>query len=248
MRLFHTFLHFLYVVLASWALGFFSCVEITPNVYVMRKSPSITCFEGQHLVHLPYYIAGVIVYVIGLPTYYSFMYIVLYQTKFKTPFLLSIKELVHKLLLKNRSVYKADRQYIISAQLFLKLVILLALNFILTSVPTQGIIIFLAIGAYFIFLLHFKPYKERYHLIIDYLCQLCCILTICCGILFYVNEFERKQEQDRLTFITIAITVLFLIFASMFMVKDIMKAILILKDKSNAPVVSSSQKLDKQED
>ena len=241
LRLFHTFLHFMYVILASWALGFFSCSEIgNSGVFVMRKAPTFVCYQEDHLYHLPYYTVALFVYVIGIPCYYSTLYALMYQNRVKSPFMLSIKDLVSQLLLKNKSVYKPDRQFIISAQLFLKLAILLALNFILDSVPSQAVVIFMAIFGYFSFLLHYKPYNERYHLQIDYLCQFCCIVTVSMGMLFYVNDIEDKSFSDRYTLITIGTTAIFISIASIFMLKDCLKAYKVLKEMATALTAKSS--------
>ena len=238
-KAFHVLLQFMYVSLCTWALGFYNCNAVESK-YAMAKEPSIFCYEGIHAANEPYFVAALVLYVIGLPIYFSTLYIILYQTRYKHPMLLSMKKGVERLLLSGASIYKPSTQFVVSAQLLMKLSILLVQNFISDSVPTQAVVIQLALFTYIGFLIYFKPYSEKDHTIADIFCQICSTLTIACGILFYTNKptnsstVEQKKITDRvnsLTAIVITITTCCVVAACIFVARDIHRGGKVLKVK-----------------
>ena len=89
----------------------------------------------------------------------------------------------------------------------------------------QAIIVMLLIFTYLGFLIHAKPYKKNEHTIIDIFCQMCSIITLSCGILFYVLQFDNTSNNgqiyaDPLTFIVVASTIVLSLVVLVQMRKD----------------------------
>ena len=229
-RAFHILLQFMYVSLASWALGFFNCYKFGDN-FVLTKAPIYECYTGQHADNQGYFIAGVIFYVIGIPFYFSFMYICIYQTKWKNATSMKLKNLFEKILKNNASIYKPETQFIITAQLLMKFVIISVQNFLPGQVSSQAVIIQLAIFTYIGFLIYFKPYVEKDHTIADIICQICSVLTIGVGILFLTSSKTDYARSNGLTTIVLTVTTLCVLSSVIFVAKDIRrgKTILTLK-------------------
>ena len=217
-RAFHILLQFIYVSLASWALGYFSCYKFGDK-YVLTKAPIYECYTGLHQQNMGYFIAGIIFYVIGIPVYFITMYVILYQEGIKTPRMLKMKSLFQKILKNNASIYKPETQFIIAAQILLKLVIISVQNFMSGQISSQAVIIQMAIFTYIGFLIYFKPYVEKHHTVADMLCQICSVITIGTGILFLTNTDQSRVAG--LTSIVVTVTTLCVVGSVVFVAKDI---------------------------
>ena len=230
LRAFHILLQFTYVSLTSWALGYFNCYRFG-DILVLTKSPVYECYTGEHGANMGYFVAAVIIYVIGIPLYFTSVYIIIYQRRFKSPFAEKLKTFYEKIIGNKLSIYKKDVQFTLVAQLLLKLVLIMIQNFLHdpSDRPMQAVIILLALFCYFGFLIHFKPYSEKDHNFADMLCQICSLLTICIGILFLTNSDEGKVPG--LTSVVVLITSLCVLSSFIFVSRDLHrgKKILTLK-------------------
>eukprot|EP00835_Amoeboradix_gromovi_P003448 NODE_228_length_13820_cov_0.664893.p1 type:complete len:1943 gc:universal NODE_228_length_13820_cov_0.664893:12388-6560(-) len=226
LRGFHILLQLMYVSLTSWALGYFNCYQFGDQT-VMTKSPTFECNTGLHLYNLPYFLMAVIFYVVGIPLYFSTLYVLMYQTKVQSALANKIKEKLHLILRTDVSIFKRDTQFIIVAQIMMKFVILMVQNFISTQsgqaedqIATQAVIIQLALFTYIGFLIYFKPYNEKDHTLADIFCQICSVLTIGCGILFLTTP-RPSTRIEGLTVIVIGITTACIVSSVLFVAKDI---------------------------
>ena len=227
-RAFHILLQFMYVSLTSWALGYFNCYQFGDKM-VLSKAPVYECYTGLHQENLGYFTAAIIFYVVGIPVYFSSIYLIIYQTKVKTPFALKLKNLFQKIIRNNTSIYKAETQFVVSAQLLMKLVIMIVQNFMSDQISSQAVIIQLAIFTYIGFLIYFKPYVERDHTIADVLCQVCSVLTIGAGILFLTNTNPTRIVG--LTSIVVTVTMVCVVASVLFIAKDIHRGKRVLTTK-----------------
>ena len=231
-RAFHILLQFMYVSLTTWALGFFNCYEFG-GTYVMTKAPVFECYKGEHLENMPYFTMAVIFYVVGIPLYFSTLYFIIYQTKFKGQFALNLKRLVELFVRSDTSIYKPATQFIVSVQLIMKLVILLVGNFMSDQISSQAVIIQFAIFVYVGFLIYFKPYVQNDHTLADLICQVCSVVTLGCGILFLTNTDNSSSSQrvQALTAIVIATTSACVLCAVVFVAKDLHRGSKLLTEK-----------------
>ena len=250
-RTFHVILQFLYVSLCSWALGYFSCSsygEPEDNKFVMRKSPGFFCYQDKHEENKPYFVLAVIFYVVGMPLYFSTLYFCMYQKRYSHPFMEKMRVLVPKLVISESSIFRKDVQFIITAQLLMKLVILLVQNFVYYSIAMQAVIIQIALFTYIGFLIYFKPYVERDHTLADIFCQICSVLTIGCGILFLTNNTEASKVDYtvQLTTLVFIITGSCVISSVVFVGRDIYRASKLLKIKLDKSDIVKERRASKQ--
>eukprot|EP00834_Sanchytrium_tribonematis_P001302 NODE_31_length_37178_cov_0.413576.p1 type:complete len:1968 gc:universal NODE_31_length_37178_cov_0.413576:11393-5490(-) len=230
-RGFHILLQFIFVSLCSWSLGFFNCVQFGPDL-VVNQARSFVCYQGTHLRNLPYFISSVAIYAFGIPLYFTFIYFCMYQTIFKSDRWISIKDQMTKLIITENTIYKPNTQFIVVVQIIMKLIILASQNFI-GSVPTQAMIIQLTIFTYIGFLIYFKPYVERDHTLADIFCQICCILTLSCGILFLTDVGDNPDMNNFLTALVIGITCVCVVGAIVFVGRDFKRGTVVLTKKLN---------------
>ena len=217
-KAFHVLLQFIYVSLASWALGYYNCIPFGDKI-ALKKEPAQLCYQGKHASHQAYFDAAIVIYVVGIPVYFSFLYFCVYQSYFTNSLFLKLKHYATLLIINKESIFKQDKQFIIVMQFFLKLSIILVQNFLINSIPTQAVIIQFVFFIYIGFLLYSKPYVEWDHNMADIVCQCCSIATIACGILFYTTS-----ANVLLTVIVIGITCLCVISAVVFVARDIKRA------------------------
>eukprot|EP00834_Sanchytrium_tribonematis_P002663 NODE_87_length_21893_cov_0.496559.p5 type:complete len:366 gc:universal NODE_87_length_21893_cov_0.496559:16678-15581(-) len=223
-RGFNLLLQFIFVSLTSWALGYFNCVDFgagQDKTLVLLKSPAYECYTGAHKDNFPFFLTATIIYVVGIPLYFTSMHIGLYQNKFKGGFATSVKSNLTRLLITDNTIFKPTTQFIVAAQLYMKLIILLVQNLFYSSIVSQAMIIQLTVFAYIGFLIHFKPYVERDHTLADVFCQICSVLTLSCGILFFTNNTKTGSFAETLSVITIGITCLCVLAAIIFVGKDL---------------------------
>ena len=55
-----------YFLLAQQAVAFFDCESNNAGKRLLRADPSVACYEGAHLAHLPLGVAGVLAYPVGM--------------------------------------------------------------------------------------------------------------------------------------------------------------------------------------
>ena len=55
-----------YFLLAQQAVAFFDCESNNAGKRLLRADPSVACYEGAHLAHLPLGVLGILVYPVGM--------------------------------------------------------------------------------------------------------------------------------------------------------------------------------------
>ena len=222
LAIYHMFIQVVYVSLCTWILGFFSCKRFGTSL-VMVKYPSESCMSEVYKAQMPNFVLGILVYVIGVPLYFSTLFYWKNQNKN-----MRLKGFSTGWLYSKTSDFKDNGQYIMAVHLSLKCCIVACQAFLNDVTILQAIIVMLLIFTYLGFLIHTKPYKKNEHTIIDIFCQVCSIITLSCGILFYVLQFgssttstsTTQSYADPLTFVVIASTILLSIVVLIQMRKD----------------------------
>ena len=216
---FHVLLQIMFVALCSWVLGYFSCVPFGSKL-VMTKSPANECYTGQHLEYLPLFSLGIIVYVIGIPLYF----LVLFQ--FRKSSFAFLRLYSEKVLFARNSDFVESGQIIIVIALKVKACMIAVATF-LNQIPVlQAIMVSMLCFVYMSFLIHLKPYKKSKHTIVDMCCHIGSIVTLNCGVLFYVlmTTSLEKTYQPLLTYIVISTTVLILLLVFYQVIRDFKQA------------------------
>ena len=203
LAIYHLFIQVMYVALCTWILGYFSCKQFGSSRVVMVKEPAISCADDEYLRQMPYFVLGIIVYVLGIPLYFLALYTMRSQTKY-----LNLKKFATFLLYTKTSDYRENGQYVLAVHLGLKCLMVTCQAFLNNITILQAMIIILLVFTYLGFLLHAKPYLKPQHNVIDIMCQICSIITLTCGILFYVFQLTLTSPQilNILTIIVIATT------------------------------------------
>ena len=194
---FHIFLQVIFITLCSWILGYFACVKFGDKSVFIR-SPSLECYTGKHLDNLPLFIGATLLYVIGIPLYFF----VLFKFKYsKRPILQYYADMV---LFRRDSDYNENGMFIIVISLIARVFMIAAATF-LNDVPVlQAMVVMSCCFVYLSYLIHLKPYKEQEHTKIDIYTQIASIVTLNCGILFYVMLTTKYGNQFELG-LTIAV-------------------------------------------
>ncbi|KAI9140039.1 hypothetical protein BKA69DRAFT_593091 [Paraphysoderma sedebokerense] len=164
------------------------------------------CYSDQWNAAVPYGLAGIIVYVIGIPLYYSALLYVIYQKSYQGTFWRQAKEVVPKIMTFEH-IYKPEKQRFILVQLLQKFCLIVVSMFFssrtgLQIVLTQAILL-VCLLLYF----RFKPYKYTVLNILEVASIICSMSVLGLGLPFHIDNF-KKSGQVGLIF-----AMLFLIFA-----------------------------------
>ncbi|KAI9140027.1 hypothetical protein BKA69DRAFT_592450 [Paraphysoderma sedebokerense] len=157
-RIFNALLSILFANLATKSLGLFDCTLEQDGYYYLDADASMRCYSDQWNAAVPYGLAGIIVYVIGIPLYYSALLYVIYQKSYQGTFWRQAKEVVPKIMTFEH-IYKPEKQRFILVQLLQKFCLIVVSMFFssrtgLQIVLTQAILL-VCLLLYF----RFKPYK-----------------------------------------------------------------------------------------
>ena len=187
---FHIFLTAIYVLLCSWILGFFSCVHVGDSL-VMVKDPTIVCYSGIHKQHEGLYVFMTILYVIGIPMYFIVGYNLKHQTKYPKLQAFSRNAIYFK-----NSDFKDTAEFTVAVYLCFKLAIILCQALLNEVVILQAMFVMLITFLHVGYLLHLKPYKVKQHTVLDICCQICCVITLSCGIFYYVIPLAARKSSS----------------------------------------------------
>eukprot|EP00835_Amoeboradix_gromovi_P000746 NODE_28_length_33831_cov_0.361200.p1 type:complete len:1876 gc:universal NODE_28_length_33831_cov_0.361200:12645-7018(-) len=219
LAIFHLFLQIIYLSLCSWILGYFSCKEFGTDT-VMVRSIGISCRSVGYKDQSSSFVLGVLVYVVGIPAYFSLLYWAKHQSKHK-----HLKKIGTAWLYTKFSDFNDQGQYIIAIHLILKCLIVCCQAFLNDVIILQAILVMLLIFTYLGFLIHSKPYLKRQYTVIAVFCQVCSIITLSCGIMFYVllltNYKGNIHYQEILTDTVIGTTCVLCFVAVWQVVKDL---------------------------
>ena len=226
----HVFLSTFYVILTSFILGYYSCITIKDGDYnysVMTRQPATMCYKGKHESYSAMFGLGVLVYVVGIPLYFIIGYCGSLQSKYKK---LKIR-CTNWMTSSTIKDFKEGKEYNVAVYIVFKLILIACQVLLNKVVILQAMLILLMTFFHVGYLLHNKPYSNPAHTKIDTVAQIGCVVTLSCGILFYVLPQVSKSTssvplnpdvyQSTLTGVVIATTVVIggLCFGQM--VKDV---------------------------
>ncbi|KAI9135988.1 hypothetical protein BKA69DRAFT_268044 [Paraphysoderma sedebokerense] len=122
---FNAILLFLYTSVATSALSHFDCRLDVDGNYYMERDASLKCYDEGWNGELPFVIAAICVYVVGIPIYFILMFYFMYQTRWKRRFC-DRARIVAKQIMKFDAFYHTDRQYFVLVNLLQKLALVAA--------------------------------------------------------------------------------------------------------------------------
>ncbi|KAI9136862.1 hypothetical protein BKA69DRAFT_78336 [Paraphysoderma sedebokerense] len=206
LRGFHALLIFLYVTVTSKTLSFFDCTLEGDSFYYLDADRSLRCYEPWWYDNLPFALAGLLFYVVGIPVYFLAVFFFLYQERRDGAFWMKWKDIVKEAVSRN-SFFKDEYQYFIFIQLMQKLFMISVKQFFTRYTTLQILLtIFLCLFAYATYW-RYKPYN---HMTLNYLEILSVVssgLILGFGLLLYNQEFPSEKNR-----FVISILLLLLIF------------------------------------
>ncbi|KAI9145754.1 hypothetical protein BKA69DRAFT_1049489 [Paraphysoderma sedebokerense] len=120
LRILHMLLTVVYTSVTSSSLALFDCSQESDGQYYLDVDPSIRCYTNEWYHDVPYSVAAICVYVIGIPLYFFAIYFFHHQTTRTTPFWTSLQKICGKIVSVERH-YKKEYQFFAVIQLFQKL-------------------------------------------------------------------------------------------------------------------------------
>ena len=216
---FHILIQLLFVTLCTWIMGYYACVPFGQKI-VMVRSPSNECYKGTHLANANLFYVATLFYVIGIPLYFCILFKFKYSKSKRLRFYANT-------VLNTKDSDFTDRGMLIIPISLIGRVFMVASATFLNDVPVlQAIIVMSCCIVQLSFLLHLEPYKERAHTNIDVCTQAASIVTLNCGVLFYVMLTTQYGDifNSGLTTTVLAatFTVIFIILVQVF--RDFKKA------------------------
>ncbi|KAI9145785.1 hypothetical protein BKA69DRAFT_465463 [Paraphysoderma sedebokerense] len=122
MKIFNITLSILYVNIASKSLSFFDCTLEDDGRAYLDEEVSLVCYASWWYQDLPLGVLAVVVYVIGIPTYFAILYFLSYQTNHQEYFYEKCRK-NSRGIMQGDGDFKPEYQYFIVVQLTHKLAI-----------------------------------------------------------------------------------------------------------------------------
>ncbi|KAL4461589.1 hypothetical protein ABPG74_016213 [Tetrahymena malaccensis] len=183
--------------LISYMISLSSCIQIGKNKYILANF-SYQCYADEDYYKYTYYLVFpcLILWIVALP---MALFLILFLNKQRLQRL--NLELKFGFIYKE---YKINAYYWEFVKMFIKIIIILCLNFYSQNTLVKGNLILVSIIFYSYLLKTIKPYKEEEVNHIDYMSTLICAISIYLGV--FISEIsDNFTYYQYLAYIIIAI-------------------------------------------
>ncbi|KAI9137273.1 hypothetical protein BKA69DRAFT_1098922 [Paraphysoderma sedebokerense] len=199
LKVFNMFLNIIFVPAASQALELFDCSIESDGFYYLDAEPSSRCYTPKWAESLPISGMALIFYVVGIPTYFSFLYYSLYQTTRTSSFWMKRKQNAEAIVDKGSNHLKPESQHFVVVQIIQKLCFITVKLFFTKYIPLQAILINLILIGYLMFVVRHFPYRYTTLNNLELICTGASIFILNIGLLFYTQNFTTQGQIDALT-------------------------------------------------
>ncbi|KAI9143976.1 hypothetical protein BKA69DRAFT_1057483 [Paraphysoderma sedebokerense] len=202
--MFNASLSVLYVHLAAKSLSLFDCTFEEDGKAYLDDEVSLVCYTDWWYQDLPFGIASMLIYVIGIPLYFGLLCFLYYQTKFRGGSWDKWKR-ISRGILHGDGDFKPEFQYFIILQLFQKLSIVAISIFFSQFIGLQ--IVFTIISLLTIQMIYSKydPYVHQTLNSLEKMSMTCSILVLAFGLPFRTDGFNLGHYRAGLVFVILSI-------------------------------------------
>ncbi|KAI9140024.1 hypothetical protein BKA69DRAFT_592062 [Paraphysoderma sedebokerense] len=210
-RVYNSLLSIVFATVTTKALGLFDCTLEDDGFYYLDADNSVKCYTDDWYKEVPYAIAGIMVYVVGIPLYFSIMLYLLYQKKNDGLKWKNAKKVVSNVMDYDR-IYKEEQQTFVVVQLFQKLSLIVISMFFTRHTGLQVVLTQTVLLISLMLYLKYKPYNYPILNILEISSAVCSVLVLGLGLPFHVDRAKISGQTG------LIIAMLFLIFAFIFAV------------------------------
>ncbi|KAI9146222.1 hypothetical protein BKA69DRAFT_3966 [Paraphysoderma sedebokerense] len=197
--LFHVALSILYVNIAAKSFALFDCtVEDDGNAWLDAKV-SLICYQDWWYQELPYGIAAIIVYALGIPLYFSVLSYFYYQTYHEGRFWDKWRQISGRLMERfGGRQFKPEYRYFVVLQLFEKLAMVAVSTFFTRYTGLQIVLTIIILLSLLITYMKYNPYEHPTLNILEKMSVVCSISVLAFGLPFKIDSFRSSQYRSAL--------------------------------------------------
>ncbi|KNC56215.1 uncharacterized protein AMSG_11491, partial [Thecamonas trahens ATCC 50062] len=194
------FLTLAYIVLVDVTLQFFDCTKQGDGTSSLDADPSLYCYDDEWFKHLPLGVAGVVVYVVGVP---GALFVLLYVLRVK------LGDDLPSAAATNFFVKRFQTKYFYWEVTIMlrKLAIVVAAKFFTAHFILQSILAVLIIFASVLVTAGTRPFQRRKYNMLEIVLLISSFMVIFAGILFANDEVSGSTRQG----ITVAVITVMII-------------------------------------
>ncbi|KAI9138482.1 hypothetical protein BKA69DRAFT_772165 [Paraphysoderma sedebokerense] len=224
MKMFNASLSILYVHLAGKSLSLFDCTFEEDGKAYLDDEVSLVCYTDWWYQDLPFGVASIIVYVVGIPMYFGILCVLYYQTKFRGEFWDKWKR-ISRGILHGDGDFKPEFQHFIILQLLQKLAIVAISIFFSRYTGLQIVLTIISLLASHMSYSKYNPYVHQTLNSLEKLSVLCSILVLAFGLPFRMDDFRFGNYRIGLVVIILCIIFGFIVGVLGVALNDVRKAI-----------------------
>jgi hypothetical protein len=219
-------LKLVYISVSKRALEFYSCTyNADLGEFLYNPAPSRRCYNDQWYGMLPYSIAGIVIYVCGIPLLFyqlfrlrqRFLLIKRDERTFWQQFLLQC-------MYKRSSEFRYDTEYW-DVTLLLRKFAIVGCQILLTKyVAMQAMALAMVLLLFALAHTHVRPFSLKSLNFLEGMTLMSSIIVLCGGVMYYVNELQRSTDQAILTYsilVTISLSSILVVALLMVHLRDL---------------------------
>lgn len=203
-------LKLVYINVSSRSLELFQCSHNpTTGLYYYYSEPSRICFQSWWFNLLPFAIAGICIYVIGIPGLFIALdrmrkrYLLIPRIQ-RTRFQMFILQATYK----KRSEFYPNTEYWDVVLLLRKLAVISCQIIFTDFVALQALVLIMTYCFFLLGHVFVQPYSMKSLNFLEGVTMLSSLMVLSCGIMFLVNDFKTQGEINILGYFVLAIILL----------------------------------------
>ncbi|KAI9138133.1 hypothetical protein BKA69DRAFT_1093477 [Paraphysoderma sedebokerense] len=190
-----SFLNLLFVHVATSSLAMFDCTKEADNLSYLDSDPSLRCYESWYYQDLPYAMAGLCCYVLGIPVVsviFSYAARRARDTSAKVNSIWDKFQLFSEAIMNTNHEFKTDYQFMSVVQLFQKLFLVVVNIFFTRYVGLQIILTLLFLFCSVELVARWRPYQFPVLNKFDILSNVTSMLVLGFGLTFHFDRLSNS--------------------------------------------------------